>query len=38
MIEFLGPVFDFIGREQASVKITVTLLILVLGTHRSKDN
>jgi len=31
MIEFLGPVFDFIGREQASVKITVTLLILVLG-------
>lgn len=31
MIEFLGPILDFIGREQASVKITVTLLLLVLG-------
>ena len=31
MIEFLSPLLNFIGREQASVKITVTLLILVLG-------
>lgn len=31
MIEFLAPLLNFIGREQASVKITVTLLILVLG-------
>jgi len=31
MIEFLSPLLNFIGRDQASVKITVTLLILVLG-------
>lgn len=31
MIEFLGPLLNFIGRDQASVKITVTLLLLVLG-------
>mgnify|MGYP006268704293 FL=1 len=31
MIEFLSPLFDFVGREQASVKVIVTLLILVSG-------
>lgn len=31
MIEFLSPLLEFVGREQASVKITVTLLILVFG-------
>lgn len=31
MIEFLSPLLNFVGREQASVKITITLLILVLG-------
>lgn len=31
MIEFLSPLLNFIGRDQALVKITVSLLILVLG-------
>lgn len=31
MIEFLSPLLNFIGREQTSVKITVTFLLLIIG-------
>lgn len=31
MVEFLTPLIDFIGREQATVQIMVTLSILIIG-------